>query len=680
MSGLAVLLCVLAMACDFGGDRIELPPLELTDGDAGSRPSVFACTDVDSTACEDGVHLSCRPTFEFLEVVEEDCRAKQQVCDPERVCITCAPKRPRCKVCEDGDSDCNPQQTQVCSDDGERWIDMEVCDLEGGEICSAGKCERLCDVAAAAQSYVGCEFYAADLDNAAIDALHDASSQQYAVAVANPHPIPITVWVEINQAPYGRKPVIVEIERRKIPPGYLEVFELPRREVDGSSETGLDDGTHTAVTSNAYRIGSSHPVTAYQFNPLENVNVFSNDASLLLPISAIGDEYTVVTWPQTIGDSDNPDLDFDPTTSGEDLRSFLTVIGTQDNTRVRIELGRDVVKVVGGGPIPSSGPDQVIQLDIGPFDVINLETEATKGDFTGTFVEASKPVSVFVGSEASDVPLFGDFSTRQCCADHLEEQLFPDRSLGSSFVIAKMPSRTKALNAAERPGDPLGIAITEETERVRIVATRSGVTHVKTTLPEPDDDFELRRLQDVILKADQDFIIESDKPIAVLQALPSQDVTGIPSQYPGGDPAIVAVPPIEQYRRDYIFLTPDKYAFDFVTITASETTSIRLDGRSVPGDWGCETAEVEGFPHEGGEEVAANEDTDVEARVGHVIYRCQLSFPIVPSAPRGMTQLGDQNDGVHTLEATAPIGVVVYGFDRFVSYAYAAGLNLRPLL
>jgi tetratricopeptide (TPR) repeat protein len=70
-----------------------------------------------------------------------------------------------------------------------------------------------------------------------------------------------------------------------VPPGFLEVFELPRREVDGSTGAAPNDGTHTAVTSNAYRIGASHPVTAYQFNPLENVNVFSNDASLLLPTS-----------------------------------------------------------------------------------------------------------------------------------------------------------------------------------------------------------------------------------------------------------------------------------------------------------------------------------------------------------------------------------------------------------
>ena len=40
---------------------------------------------------------------------------------------------------------------------------------------------------------------------------------------------------------------------------------------------------------------------------------------------------------------------------------------------------------------------------------------------------------------------------------------------------------------------------------------------------------------------------------------------------------------------------------------------------------------------------------------------------------------GEQNDGVHTVLADAPVGVVIYGFDAFVSYAYAAGLNLKPI-
>ena len=79
----------------------------------------------------------------------------------------------------------------------------------------------------------------------------------------------VEVSVELSEAAAPgdpAKPRAVQIIT--VPPGALEVFELPRREVDGSSEMGLNDGTHTALTPNAYRVESSHPIIANQFNPL----------------------------------------------------------------------------------------------------------------------------------------------------------------------------------------------------------------------------------------------------------------------------------------------------------------------------------------------------------------------------------------------------------------------------
>jgi hypothetical protein len=38
-----------------------------------------------------------------------------------------------------------------------------------------------------------------------------------------------------------------------------------------------------------------------------------------------------------------------------------------------------------------------------------------------------------------------------------------------------------------------------------------------------------------------------------------------------------------------------------------------------------------------------------------------------------------QADGVHVVESDLPVGVSVYGFDQFISYAYPGGLDLRPL-
>jgi hypothetical protein len=171
--------------------------------------------------------------------------------------------------------------------------------------------------------------------------------------------------------------------------------------------------------------------------------------------------------------------------------------------------------------------------------------------------------------------------------------------------------------------------------------------------------------------------MEADGAMAVLQTIASQFAVGIPSGYPGGDPAIVAIPPADQYRSEYVFLTPNLYAFDFVTITAPREAVVLLDEIDLR-EWmaaeQCEVAPADGL----------------ERRMGDpppewVVYRCQFSYPdVVVLSSQGTVvnsrvEEGLQDDGYHTLRASEEVGIVVYGFDAFVSYAYAGGLNLDPL-
>ena len=673
---LSMLLCV--SGCEFAPRAIELPARPPRNTDAGPTP--FLCVDASSHGCEGEVHHHCEVHGEFIEAIPVDCAATGQFCDPERVCVTCRAEARRCRPCAGQGSDCNPNVVEKCRDDGSAYDELEECgvDAEKAEVCSGGACINACMLAQTQNSYAGCEFYAVDLDNAAIDDTSNASAQQFAVVVANPQRVPVRVKVELNQAPFGQPVQAVQVDAKLVAPGDLEVFKLPRREVDGSSANGINDGTHSAVSSNGFRVTSSYPISAYQFNPLENVNVFSNDASLLLPVPALGSRYTVIGWPQTIGDSKNPDQDFDHTSSSEDLRAFLTIVGTREKTHLSVLLGQDVSEIVQAPLIPVRWPNETLELDIGPFDVVNLETAGLNSDFTGTRVTADGPVAVFVGSEASDVPMFGNYATRQCCADHLEEQLLPDTSASTQFVVGRMPSRARALNQAALPGAHLGVAETDEPEWIRVIGTTDGPTHVRTTLDAPSDDFILQPLQEATLRADRDFVITADRPVHVLEALASQGVTGIPKQYPGGDPSIITIPPVDQFRQDYIFLTPDKYAFDFVTLVAPEDAHIELDGAELPDT--CESTPAS-------DALVAPDGTGSH----WLVHRCQLSFPEVTdgmssgglmggAAPTVVRVLsGEQHDGAHTVVSDRAISIVVYGFDRFVSYAYVGGLNLNQL-
>ena len=184
------------------------------------------------------------------------------------------------------------------------------------------------------------------------------------------------------------------------------------------------------------------------------------------------------------------------------------------------------------------------------------------------------------------------------------------------------------------------------------------------------------------IRALADFILRANAPVIVGQFMGSQGTTGIPTTLPGGDPALIMVPPVQQWRSDYVFLTPNKYAFDFVQIVARPDVEVFLGN-------GIEETPVRDFA----DCERSRSDGCVETPRHmcpppvYVTYRCQLSFPRIDNStmPPGIVA-GRQGDGVRTVRSVEPAGrtpegvmVLVSGFDRFVSYAYAGGTNLRPV-
>lgn len=607
--------------------------------------------------CTEGV-VECAGALVRCEggkrVTIDDCVGRGQVCAPSLL---------ECTPCLPSSTSCDGFDVQRCSDDGQTKTKTETCDATQGIACRNGGCHQLCTDAQREHSNVGCEYWGVDLDNAVTNQ-GNAAQQQYAIVVSNVQPDMVAnVVVEEDTAAPGEPQALRTIASARVNPQSLEVFKLGPKEVDGSPPGTFNTGTNTALSRGAFRVRSDVPIVAYQFNPLENVAVFSNDASLLLPTAALGGgggrSYIVAAWPQTIARSENAGEDFET-----DLRAFLTIVGTTPDTRVKV---KTTARIVPGGPAPS-GVEVGGTLDVvlQPFEVLNLETGNFNADFTGSLIDATQPVAVYVGSEASDAPYFSNLAQRSCCADHLETQLTPLRAVGKRYVVGRVPNRTKALAAA-------GAAISyfNEPEFYRIVATRSGTTKVTTTLPAPLNSFELEgEGASRTVAAYQDFIIEADNPVLLADVQASQEAAGVARNLPGGDPSLTMVAPVEQWRNDYVLLTPDKYAFDFLVVTAPYGAQVYLDGLLVDGKV-CEVAPADGL--------------DAKARKSEtppfLVYRCQLSFPAVDSSksPDKAVSAGRQNDGVHHVQSDYPVGVLVYGFDAFVSYAYAAGTDLRDI-
>lgn len=655
-SAAAAVFAALPWACSFDkADRWIAEPLRTED-------SVAALCELGALRCGSGLERCSEGEDGATWTLVDDCASRGLVCASTLLaCATCQPM---------GNS-CDGQTVLACDALGETETPVMECNTGAAEACRSGSCVHLCTQAASQRSNVGCEYWAVDLDNAVASDDLNAAAQQFAVVISNPQPdLPARVSIQQDDTLPSTPGAPIDIATEIVPPLGLVVFPLGPREVDGSRPGEYNSGSHTALSRAAYKIASDVPVVAYQFNPLENVNVFSNDASLLKPVEALQsastelqDAYVVLGWPQTIASTDDPYTNFGSPVP-QDFRAFLTIVAARNDTLVRVTSS---TRVIGGGPIATLDPGGVLDITLNAFDVLNLESDAFEGDFTGSVVASSRPVAVFSGSEASDAPRFSNIADRRCCADHLEEQLDPIRSAGQRFIAPLSFNRHLALGNAGARLEP-----EPEPEVFRVIAVLGFGASVRTSLPGELAEFRLdQRGSWQELTSTEDFWVESDNPIMLGNVTASQSAAGIPGGLPGGDPSFIIIPPIEQFRDQYVFLTPDRYSFDFLRIMAPRGSRIVLD-----------TEPLERVPGCGLEAGTAVEQSLDGSRFNYQVIRCQLSFPVIdPDVGADAPLLpGVQNDGVHRLFSDRPIGVIVDGFDRNVSYGYAAGTELREIV
>ena len=524
-------------------------------------------------------------------------------------------------VCTPDQRYCEGDTAMQCNGDGTGAEVVDMCDDQNP--CLNGYCATACEKAAANRSNIGCEYWAVDLDNE-YSQFNDAAGEQFAIALANMGTDTVQVTVEQNEAEPGAAPQLTVVATSTIAPQSLTVIELPRREVDGSL-AGMGEGPGTMLSSRAYRVTTDFPVVAYQFNPI--VQSFSNGASLLIPTSGLDASYLVLGWPTA-----NP-IAGPIVIPGIPDHSFVTVVGvTEDPVRVRVQVGGPTV---GGGGIPAASAGQVIEADLGAFDVLNLESDGIPGDLSGTTIEADGPVAVFSGGERALVPGAvkppepADWDGELCCTEHFEQQVFPRSSLGKAFVATRSPVRSTS-------------ATNPEADVWRVMAADSN-TVVTTNLPPPYNTFTLDAGEFAEFWSRGDFIVTSTRPIMLAQYLVSQQYVESPSV--GGDPEFILYPPAEQFREEYIFLAPPTFQRDYCVIAAPADATVTLDGVTI----GETSPRCTRFP-------AGTLDG-----VDFVAYRCELE------------------DGVHRVTASHPVGVNVYGYYNVGSYGYAAGSELERI-
>ena len=558
--------------------------------------------------------------------------------------------------CQPRNRGCADERTPAtCSDDGMEWVADEACP-PAHRCTGSGRCVSACEEARARQSYDGCEFFAVDLPQ-----IGEASRRQdqhpYAVVIANPHDEPvhvsgtrsgdqavelvasqdvggITVYSDVRNVRGEVQRVSGTFERIEVPPQGVGTFILP----SDSAGTVVSGNTVSYVSekaARAYRLRTDLPVTAYQFQPLCCNISYTNDASILIPVGSQGRQFLGVSAPHNV------------------RPGFLAVVGSENPAEVTIDLSDRQVSLPQGMSLNNGQ----LQVNLAPYEVLTLMTSGGRGlaaDLTGVRIDSSAEIGVFGGHVCTQIP----DGTSAC--DHLETSVMAVETWRNEAVAAHTFRRSDSPN---------------EMNYYRIIAANDG-----TQIYFEDDFASIRSGDDVmrslpacsnqiegdalVLDAGQwcgfasqvDFVVRSNRAFQLVQMISGQSSTESGGLFGGGpdhagDPAMTTVPPTDQYRSEYTFLTPQSYHAQYVNVVHPPGAIIELDGITM------NSAAM------GGDRLPQLVVDDQPVGRGDA-WRLS-TIKVSAGNHQIMSMTGDT------------FGLMVYAYDDYVSYAYPGGMNLE---
>lgn len=414
-----------------------------------------------------------------------------------------------------------------------------------------------CEQAALSKSYIGCDFWPTVVAN------NVWSIFDYAVVVANAGDEPADVTVTRGAS---------TLTTATIQPNSLQKLYLPWvPELKGPDADACGSATPLSATvrlpDGAYHLVTTRPVTVYQFNALEyqasggppgkdwsscpaqgcflECFSYSNDASLLLPSTALTGNYRLTTqagWPSA------------------NIGAYFAVTGTQNNTTVTVKVS-STGDIVGGGGVTAASGNGLATFNINAGEVVEV-VSSPYADLGGTLVQATSPVQVITGMPCVQAPL-----GVQAC-DHIEESVFPAETLGKHYFVTV-------------PTSPDGQMIGHV---VRIYGNVDGTVLTYGGPKPPNAPDSINAGQVITLgQVGIDFEISGDHEFAVGSFMLGAEIAdpnsgGLEQR---GDPAQSQSTAVEQYRTKYVFLAPDDYDISYVDVIQPMDATVTVDSQPV---------------------------------------------------------------------------------------------------
>ncbi len=207
-------------------------------------------------------------------------------------------------------------------------------------------------------------------------------------------------------------------------------------------------------------------------------------------------------------------------------RSALVIVTTEDDTTLQITLTQNV------DLFADDLKDQVPKgkIEAGETVAINLPRRiqtlylGSDKDLSGSRVVSDKPIAFFSGHECGTVP-----SNISFC-DYMNEQIPPTATWGKKFLTAPLANRTS--------GDTFKIVASRENTNVQIGCTNDKSMSISLDTGE---------MSQLVISSDSSCYFKSNQPILLVQFSMSSNVDSGSL----GDPFMIIIPPVEQYRSRY---------------------------------------------------------------------------------------------------------------------------------
>ena len=299
---------------------------------------------------------------------------------------------------------------------------------------------------------------------------------------------------------------------------------------------------HELILEKGIKVQASDTISVY----CTNIAYVSFDASFVLPIESLGDEYIIQSYDQSRAGSANAYVYNNET-------SAFVIVATEDNTEIDITPS---VRTLGG-----HAANQTFTVTMHAGETYHVRSERLTDrpiDLSGTHILAHdcKKIAVFNGNTVTCIPI-----DQGNGYDHVFEQAMPLRSWGKNFVVTCSRNRRRDF----------------------IKITSSANENIITMNGEPIDTLmAYQSLTFPMLEAEGSCYLQATQPSAVyLYNNSSYD------RYLG-DPSMVWIAPVEQRINDVTFSTFDHPNIEIEThsvniiVNTEDIAKVYFDGTLIP--------------------------------------------------------------------------------------------------